>query len=401
MRSWWTRPHVGARCARVEPGEELGAQRVELLRGSCWARRSRARCCSTIRFITCQTSRGGRRFLHGVAGRHVAGEDLEGQPDRRPARWSVSSSDERDVVARHRARGGRASVDDVDAAGAGIVGQAAGPHDRPVERAGRDARVGRRPSRAGRAASPRARPRGRARRSRRRSRSAPTPSASAASTHLTAAPRSTVRLRSGPEPGPAPAANTIASAPPTCGVDGRRARGRRRPATPPSASMSAGVVGVADQPAGGVAVGRQQADEATGDLSVAAGDQYVHARSEPTGRARAGSIASARACAQNVDNRVMVAGYVIMRVAMVFQWGRAARQDPERRPAAHDLHHDDPDRAGRLDRAAGRRDVGRRHVRVGAGADRGSSAPVRGSRRRARAARRGTRTTSSSATACS
>jgi low temperature requirement protein LtrA len=36
----------------------------------------------------------------------------------------------------------------------------------------------------------------------------------------------------------------------------------------------------------------------------------------------------------HVDNRVMVAGYVVMRVAMVAQWTRAARQDPERRPAA-------------------------------------------------------------------
>jgi low temperature requirement protein LtrA len=34
-----------------------------------------------------------------------------------------------------------------------------------------------------------------------------------------------------------------------------------------------------------------------------------------------------------VDNRVMVAGYVVMRVAMVFQWLRAARQDPGRRAA--------------------------------------------------------------------
>jgi low temperature requirement protein LtrA len=35
-----------------------------------------------------------------------------------------------------------------------------------------------------------------------------------------------------------------------------------------------------------------------------------------------------------VDNGVMVAGYVVMRVAMVAQWARAARQDPERRRAA-------------------------------------------------------------------
>ena len=36
---------------------------------------------------------------------------------------------------------------------------------------------------------------------------------------------------------------------------------------------------------------------------------------------------------ETVDNGVMVAGYVVMRVAMLFQWGRAARQDPERRAA--------------------------------------------------------------------
>ena len=36
---------------------------------------------------------------------------------------------------------------------------------------------------------------------------------------------------------------------------------------------------------------------------------------------------------ETVDNSVMVAGYVVMRLAMVFQWGRAARQDPERRAA--------------------------------------------------------------------
>ncbi|MGK2853332.1 MAG: low temperature requirement protein A, partial [Microbacteriaceae bacterium] len=35
----------------------------------------------------------------------------------------------------------------------------------------------------------------------------------------------------------------------------------------------------------------------------------------------------------HVDNAVMVAGYVVMRVAMVGQWLRAARQDPARRSA--------------------------------------------------------------------
>jgi low temperature requirement protein LtrA len=34
-----------------------------------------------------------------------------------------------------------------------------------------------------------------------------------------------------------------------------------------------------------------------------------------------------------VDNRVMVAGYVVMRIALVAQWLRAAKQDPDRRSA--------------------------------------------------------------------
>ena len=37
---------------------------------------------------------------------------------------------------------------------------------------------------------------------------------------------------------------------------------------------------------------------------------------------------------EHIDNSVMVLGYVIMRVPMIFQWARAARQDPERRPVA-------------------------------------------------------------------
>src|SRR5687768_8571163 len=36
-----------------------------------------------------------------------------------------------------------------------------------------------------------------------------------------------------------------------------------------------------------------------------------------------------------VNNAVMVAGYVVMRVALVFQWLRAGRQDPVRRAACH------------------------------------------------------------------
>jgi low temperature requirement protein LtrA len=34
---------------------------------------------------------------------------------------------------------------------------------------------------------------------------------------------------------------------------------------------------------------------------------------------------------QHIDNSIMVLGYVVMRVALVFQWLRAARQDPARR----------------------------------------------------------------------
>ena len=36
-----------------------------------------------------------------------------------------------------------------------------------------------------------------------------------------------------------------------------------------------------------------------------------------------------------IDNRVMVGGYIVMRLALVFQWLRAARQDPPRRAACH------------------------------------------------------------------
>ena len=36
---------------------------------------------------------------------------------------------------------------------------------------------------------------------------------------------------------------------------------------------------------------------------------------------------------EHVDNRVLVAGYVVMRIALVAQWLRAARQDPDRRTA--------------------------------------------------------------------
>jgi low temperature requirement protein LtrA len=38
---------------------------------------------------------------------------------------------------------------------------------------------------------------------------------------------------------------------------------------------------------------------------------------------------------EHIDNSIMVLGYVVMRVALVFQWLRAARQDPDRRRICH------------------------------------------------------------------
>ena len=71
-----------------------------------------------------------------------------------------------------------------------------------------------------------------------------------------------------------------------------------------------------------------------------------------------------------LDNGVMVAGYVVMRVPMVFLWARAARHDPARRPAAMRLHLDDLGRAGLLGRARDRRPADRDDVRDRRGADR-------------------------------
>jgi low temperature requirement protein LtrA len=44
-------------------------------------------------------------------------------------------------------------------------------------------------------------------------------------------------------------------------------------------------------------------------------------------------VFSSIALGAHVDNRVLVGGYVVMRVAMVIQWLRAAAQDPARKPA--------------------------------------------------------------------
>ena len=103
---------------------------------------------------------------------------------------------------------------------------------------------------------------------------------------------------------------------------------------------------------------------------------------------------------EHVDNRVLVAGYVVMRIAMVFQWLRAARQDPQRRSACltyADRHHH---RAVRLDR----RDILHTSVPVTLALFvvlASSSFSARGSPRNSWAARPGTPITSPSATACS
>ena len=66
-----------------------------------------------------------------------------------------------------------------------------------------------------------------------------------------------------------------------------------------------------------------------------------------------------------VDNRVMVAGYIVMRLALVFQWLRAARQDPPRRAACHKYVTTLLVAQAGWVALADRRDVDRRHVRVG------------------------------------
>ena len=105
---------------------------------------------------------------------------------------------------------------------------------------------------------------------------------------------------------------------------------------------------------------------------------------------------------ETVDNGVMVAGYVVMRVAMVFQWSRAARQDPERRAACLTyIISILIAQVGLARRCCSRtRAWPQTFLWIGR-ADRWSSSPARGSPSGARAGRRGTRTTSPSATGCS
>src|SRR6185295_7524803 len=79
-----------------------------------------------------------------------------------------------------------------------------------------------------------------------------------------------------------------------------------------------------------------------------------------------------------LDNGVMVAGYVIMRVALVFLWWEVSRHDEEHRPAARVYMANDRDRAGRLGRARRRRPADRHDVRAVRRPDRGRARrPVR------------------------
>ena len=52
-----------------------------------------------------------------------------------------------------------------------------------------------------------------------------------------------------------------------------------------------------------------------------------------------------------LDNRVMVAGYVIMRVALVFLWWQVSRHDPDAGAGGPLVHGHDRRRPGRLGRA--------------------------------------------------
>ena len=64
-----------------------------------------------------------------------------------------------------------------------------------------------------------------------------------------------------------------------------------------------------------------------------------------------------------LDNGVMVAGYVVMRVPMIFLWLRAARHDPPRQPGGDGVRLDDRGRPGLLGRARDRRPADRDDVR--------------------------------------
>ena len=99
------------------------------------------------------------------------------------------------------------------------------------------------------------------------------------------------------------------------------------------------------------------------------------------------------------DNHVVVAGYVVMRTALVFLWWQVSRHDPERRRTARSYMILGGPRPGRLGGARHRRTSRSARPSSGWPPWSRSSSPSRSSPS-ARAGRRGTPTTSPSATAC-
>ena len=98
-------------------------------------------------------------------------------------------------------------------------------------------------------------------------------------------------------------------------------------------------------------------------------------------RARRPAVFDSLAEGEHLDNGVMVAGYVVMRVATVALWLRAAKHDPARRRTALAYAVEHRDRAGRLGRADLPQPADRHDRRDRAACSSCSNSPVRSSRR--------------------
>jgi low temperature requirement protein LtrA len=81
-------------------------------------------------------------------------------------------------------------------------------------------------------------------------------------------------------------------------------------------------------------------------------------------------VFSSIAAGEHVNNRALVAGYVVMRTAMVIQWLRAARQDPDRRSACLSYAVAITVAQNRLDSRSRRQQFGGGDVRAVCGDDR-------------------------------
>ena len=202
MRSWRT-----GRGSRLARGVELLDERR--CAGGRAPRAPRGRAGAWRGGVRRSSSSLGRRLGGWIDSRRADGFSRGRRRPRRPRTSSRSFSGACSVSASTSATSSRGpgprrpSVGrDVHEAGAGIVLQAPGPHDRPVEAARGERGRRRRPWRAGTAASPRARHPGRGPRSRRRSRSARRRAPRPPRRTSPRAPWSTVRLRSGARAGP-------------------------------------------------------------------------------------------------------------------------------------------------------------------------------------------------------